>query len=115
MGLLASSPDVCPGLTLFSKGRSTLLIDNDGQLVHEWKSNREGGVPYLQPDGTLMRFGTAPRWNGKGEPRDETYWNDKHWSYAGGEGYIQAIAWDSTLLWEYAYVNHECARQPALL
>ena len=90
---------------MFHPGRSTVLIDLNGQVVHEWRSNREGSVAYLQPDGTLIRYGQSPRFTGPGNPRDETQWNDKHWSFAGGSGYVQAIAWDSTLLWEYQYIN----------
>eukprot|EP01050_Picozoa_sp_SAG11_P006578 SAG11_NODE_515_length_8826_cov_11.352469_6_plen_200_part_00 len=78
--LLGPTEQSCPGPTLFSKGRSTLLIDSGGELLHEWKSNRVGGASYLQSDGTLMRFGQSPRWNGVGKPRDETDWNNTHWS-----------------------------------
>lgn len=83
-----------------------MLIDLNGELVHEWKSNRSGGVGYLQPDGTLIRYGVSPRFTGAGNPKDETQWNQKHWSFAGGAGYVQAIGWDSALLWEYQYISH---------
>ena len=107
VGVLLSDPEhVCPGMTMFHPGRSTVLIDSAGQLVHEWKSNRDGSVGYLQPDGTLIRYGQSPRFTGAGNPRDETEWNSKHWSFAGGSGYVQAIGWDSELLWEYQYINH---------
>jgi hypothetical protein len=56
----------------------------DGQLVHEWKADREGGVAYLKPDGHLVRLGLSPRFNGPGAARDETAWNSTHWSFAGG-------------------------------
>lgn len=104
--LLKNAEKACPGLTMFHPGRSTVLIDLNGELVHEWKSNRDGSVGYLQPDGTLIRYGQSPRFTGPGNPRDETEWNSKHWSFAGGSGYVQAIDWDSTLLWEYQYISH---------
>ena len=104
--LLHSTPQASAGLTLFTKGRSSLLIDNEGQLVHEWKSNRQSSVAYLRDNGNLVRLGQSPRWNGPGAPRDETAWNDK-WSFAGGSGYIQELAWDGTLLWEYAHASYE--------
>ena len=106
VGLLHSTPQASLGLTLFTKGRSSLLIDNEGQLVHEWKSDRQSSVAYLRDNGNLIRLGQSPRWNGPGAPRDETAWNDK-WSFAGGSGYIQELAWDGTLLWEYAHASYE--------
>jgi hypothetical protein len=104
--LLKNAEKAFPGLTMFHPGRSTVLIDLNGELVHEWNSNRGGSVGYLQPDGTLIRYGQSPRFTGPGNPRDETEWNTKHWSFAGGAGYVQALHWDSTLLWEYQYIGH---------
>ena len=106
VGLLhGPTPLTCPGVTLFCKGRSTFLLDNDGRLVHEWKTDRNGSVAYLKDDGNLIRLGQAPRFTGS-SPRDETKWNDI-WSFAGGSGFIQELAWDGTLVWEYSCASFE--------
>lgn len=106
----------CPGYTLFTKSRSTFLIDNAGELVHEWKTDREAFVGYLRDDGHLLRLGFAPRYTGEGQPRDETKWNEK-WSMGGGSGYLQEWSWDGELLWEFPYVNfvHQCHHDIELL
>lgn len=106
----------CPGYTLFTKSRSTFLVDNEGKLVHEWKTDREAFVAYLREDGHLLRLGFAPRFTGKGQPRDETDWNDK-WSKGGGSGYLQEWSWEGELLWEFPYVNflHQCHHDIELL
>ena len=101
----SATPKACPGYTLFCKGRSTFLLNNAGE-VHEWKSNRPGSVAYLQDSGNLIRYCQAPRFTGPGAARDETRWNEV-WSFAGGSGFIQELAWDSSLLWEYQLASHD--------
>ena len=108
VGLLVhDAGKACPGLTMFCKGRSTFLLGNDGEVVHEWKSNRPGSVAYLQDNGNLIRYCQAPRFNGADIPRDETRWNQTVWSFAGGSGFIQELGWDSQLIWEYPYASHD--------
>lgn len=81
------------GYTLFAPGASknTYLIDNDGQVVHSWKSqNIPGLAVMLLPDGSLLRTGNPlVQMMGGG----------------GAGGVIERRSWDNELLWRYERVG----------
>ena len=58
VGLILNSTNASPGYTLFSTllYTNTYLIDNDGQLVHVWRSQYvPGNSQYLRENGNLVR------------------------------------------------------------
>ncbi|MFQ6614729.1 MAG: aryl-sulfate sulfotransferase, partial [Fidelibacterota bacterium] len=74
------------GYTLFApkSSHNTYLIDNEGNLVHEWVSAYHPGASvYFLDDGTLLRSAKVPDGN-----------------HSGG---FQLLDWDGTVLWEYGY------------
>lgn len=79
-----------PGLTLYTplNEQRTLLVDLDGQVVHEWKHDRYPGQScYLLADGSLVRCA-------RGE-RNEVFGG-------GGEGgVIERWSWEGERLWAY--------------
>ncbi|NOZ75625.1 MAG: T9SS type A sorting domain-containing protein [FCB group bacterium] len=87
VGLLFSDSTLSyDGYTLFAPKSSpnTYLIDNQGNLVHEWVSAYNPGASvYFLEDGTLLRSARVPDGN-----------------HAGG---FQLLDWDGTVLWEYGY------------
>jgi hypothetical protein len=105
-GLLATSDRATPGYTLFAplQSHSTYLIDNAGQVVHEWKSDASPGQSvYLLENGHLLR---AERVD------SETF-------FGGGQGgRIREYDWDGKLVWEYVCADalrlqhHDFKRMP---
>jgi hypothetical protein len=79
------------GYTLFGPngGRSTYLIDADGQTVHSWNHNRSGGYAvYLLENGNILRTAAA---------------SNSTFSGGGSAGYVQEIDWDGNVVWEFKY------------
>ncbi len=95
-GLISNEEGAYAGYTLFTplQSTSTYLIDMEGEVVHEWKSEyTPGHAVYLLPTGNLLRAGRDP---------------ENRIFHAGGEGgLIQEIAWDGEIVWEYAYSSDE--------
>ena len=86
VGLVFSdTTQVCEGFTLFTPkdGTSTYLIDNKGQLVHEWQSEYLPTMTvYLLEDGNLLRATGL--------------------SDGGGlTGGFQVMDWDGNVIWQY--------------
>ncbi len=106
-GLTKRSADVSPGYVLFSPLLSnvTYLIDNDGRVVHTWKSlTSPGGDQVLLADGSLLRLG-----------RDLDF---LHFRTGGVAGWLERIAWDGEELWawrlasERAVMHHDLEPLP---
>lgn len=93
VGLFKSSPQAFVGYTLMAPKHNvvTYLIDNEGRVVHQWKSQYEPGQSrYLLPDGHLLRAGMVRVQGGTG----------------GGEGgAIQEFDWDGNLVWEFVHAT----------
>ncbi|MCA9085886.1 MAG: aryl-sulfate sulfotransferase [Planctomycetaceae bacterium] len=91
LGVLRTSDVVCDGYTLISplSSHSTFLINNEGQVVHEWKCDRKPGqATYLLEDGSLLRAGKA----------------DEFFQFpvtTGSGGRIQKYDWDGNLVWDF--------------
>jgi len=88
-GLITKEAGVAPGYVLFGPILSdrTYLIDNDGRVIHEWKSAYSGSGGYLLPNGNLLRTGRDP--------------DALHFRAGGVSGIVQEIAWDGTVVWEW--------------
>jgi len=80
-----------PGYTLFHplKSKSVYLVDMDGELAHQWRTDYNPGHSlYMLPNGHLLRASRDPEPAGR--------------FHGGGEGgIIQEIAWDGTVVWTY--------------
>ena len=84
------------GYTLFQPLRSTTvyLVDMEGETVHTWETEYNGGSVYMLDNGNIIREVREP------EPIGEFT--------AGGEGgIIQEVAWDGTVVWEFKYSTEE--------
>jgi hypothetical protein len=94
VGVSVNEPEAMEGYTLFapSGSTSTYLIDNSGNLVHEWVStDRPGQSVYLLEDGDLMRTGS---------PDSIPYFNN-----GGAGGLTERIEWDGTVTWSYLHAS----------
>ena len=93
IGVIQQSNNVYDGYTLFSpmSQKKTFLLNNNGELLHEWTSISEPGhTVYLNSDGTLYRTGKI-----------EINTNNNFVEGLGGGGKVERYDWDSNLLWEY--------------
>ena len=77
---------MCAGYT-FNANRETYLIDEDGQVVHLWRSRRPVFSSYLRPSGHLLRDGGV----GSESPFAE----------GGASGIIEEVTWDNERVWAY--------------
>ena len=95
VGLFFNTPQACPGYTLFPPKHNmiTYLMNNEGQVVHQWKSAYEPGQSaYLLPNGHLLRAGMLRVQGGTG----------------GGEGgRIEEYDWDGKLIWAYDHATRD--------
>ncbi|MCX6914631.1 MAG: aryl-sulfate sulfotransferase [Verrucomicrobia bacterium] len=95
VGLFLNTPKACNGYTLFAPKHNTVtyLIDNDGRIVHQWKSAYEPGQSaYLLPNGHLLRAGMLRVQGGTG----------------GGEGgRLEEYDWDGNLVWEFNHATRD--------
>ena len=94
-GLVKNTDEATPGYVMLTvqKSASTYLMDRDGNIVHEWKSNYGIHGGYLMNDGTLYVDA-----------------NDVDFPvFAGGGecGRLQKLSWDSKILWDFEYANEE--------
>ena len=88
-GLLRSDRNATKGYVLFSPltSKQTFLINNEGRIVHEWRSRyTPGNSLYLLEDGSLVRTAHIKNPNFKA---------------GGAGGKIERFSWDGELLWEY--------------
>ncbi|GAA4887619.1 aryl-sulfate sulfotransferase [Flaviramulus aquimarinus] len=79
------------GFTLFTPNPSTetYLINNCGEVVHQWSSTfTPGNAVYVLENGNLLRTGKI---------------DNSFISIGGIGGKIELFDWDNTLLWEYTY------------
>ncbi len=89
-GLITNEPGVTPGYVLFNPSLSdtAYLVDNDGQVVHVWKTPyAPGGDLELLPNGNLLRGSRDPEMLG--------------FKAGGTGGILQELAWDGNVAWEW--------------
>jgi hypothetical protein len=95
VGLSVNSPKAYQGYTLLApmNSTSTYLIDMEGRIVNEWKSEYTPALSaYLLDNGHLLRP-CAEHGHGHGGP--------------GTGGRIQELTWDGELVWDYAFDDIE--------
>ena len=95
LGLLHKAPGTFDGYTLIAPQRAniTYLIDMDGNVVHEWKSDYGCFYAELMPNGNLIRHSTLPGV----QP-----------GFGGQAGLFEEFDWDGKKVWEYkSYIPNE--------
>ncbi len=97
VGLIHRDPRSFEGYTLIASVNSTsaYLIDNDGRIVNEWKSEYPGFSAYLLPNGHLLRTSIA-----------DTSVN-RRFLAGGATGRVQELTWDGTVVWDFTYCNED--------
>jgi hypothetical protein len=91
-GLIASEPAATAGYVLFNPllSDTAYLVDNDGAVVHSWKTPYSpGGAMYLLPDGHLLRTGRDPALTA--------------FRTGGTGGILQELDWDGRVVWEWRF------------
>lgn len=106
VGVISIAENVQEGYTLFApnSNKSTYLIDNCGNLVNEWVSQKNPGLAaYLMPNGDLVR----------------TRRESNNVFFAGGVGGgIEIFDWMGNLKWEFVFsdqnnvLHHDIAVLP---
>jgi len=98
VGLLKNTDEAYPGYTLFSGGTNTYLIDNCGEMVHQWQSNyRAAATFYLLENGDLMKpVKTTEQTNFRG---------------GGIGGGIEHLDWNGNLIWFFDYAETDSHHQ----
>jgi len=95
VGLFLNTDKAYNGYTLMAPKHNTItyLLNNEGQIVHQWKSEYEPGQSaYLLPNGHLVRAGMVKVQGGTG----------------GGEGgIIEEYDWDGKLLWSFTHATRD--------
>eukprot|EP01104_Vermistella_antarctica_P006997 TRINITY_DN17726_c0_g1_i1.p1 TRINITY_DN17726_c0_g1~~TRINITY_DN17726_c0_g1_i1.p1 ORF type:complete len:495 (+),score=81.77 TRINITY_DN17726_c0_g1_i1:163-1647(+) len=78
-----------PGVNLLCLAKETFLLDNDGRVVHTWRSSRRVFSAYLLPSGNLIRDGS------------ENIVADG-FRAGGAAGWIEEVTWDNKVVWAYS-------------
>jgi hypothetical protein len=83
-----------PGCTLFCAGLETYLIDADGRVVHEWRSERPVFAAYLLPNGNLLRDGSE---------------NEVAVAFraGGAAGWVEEVTWEGAPVWSFAKLPYD--------
>ena len=90
VGLLLNNENAIDGYTLFTVHNKTYLINNNGKIVNQWKSNYSAGQSvYLLENGNLLRAAEIPSKGRFTMP-----------SVGGG---VELFDWDGKLIWSYIY------------
>ena len=91
VGLFVNDVGACEGYTLLARmyGKRSLLINNDGLLVHSWNGCYDQVMSYLLEDGHLLRHVQLPA-------VDQRFHNA-----FGYGGRIEELDWDGTRVWEF--------------
>ena len=93
-GLTVKTDQAFDGYTLLSLLRSdrTILIDMNGQIVHQWEDSSQAIMGYLLEDGSLLRTGTDAQTDAAADPSRHPL---------GSTNAIARYAWDGTPVWKY--------------
>ncbi len=89
VGLFLNTPKAWEGYTLFAPKHNTVtyLMDNQGRVVHQWKSNYEPGqTVHLKPNGHLLHC---------------CFTHNRGFTKGGEGGRIEEFDWDGKLVWEF--------------
>ncbi len=91
VGLVLNTSKACAGYTLIAPltSKNIYLIDMQGRVVHQWKSDyKPGASTCLLKNGDLLRAGAMPK-----PPFFE----------GGAGGQVQEFSWNGKLVWDFAY------------
>jgi hypothetical protein len=91
IGLVKNSIETVPGYTLFQTNNytNTYLINNSGEVVHEWAGTYEPGVcVYLLANGLLLRSGKI----------------STSFNMGGVGGYLELVRPSGEIEWSYTFV-----------
>lgn len=94
-GLFLNTPKTFEGYTLFAPKHNTVtfLIDNQGRVVHQWKSAYEPGQSvYLKPNGNLVHC---------------CFTKSRGFTSGGEGGRVEEFDWDGNLVWEFEYSSDQ--------
>jgi hypothetical protein len=89
-GLVTKQAGVTPGYVLFNPllSDTAYLVDNDGEVVHTWKTSTSPGATLeLLRSGNLLRAGRDPKQLG--------------FRAGGTGGILQEIDWNGNVVWEW--------------
>ena len=96
LGLVTNTAKAAPGYTLFAPKHRTMtyLINNDGQVVHQWtKCQYEPGqTVYLLENGHLLRC---------------CFTHAQGFTRGGEGGRLEEYDWDDNLVWEFDYASDQ--------
>ena len=95
-GLIRNAPGATPGYVLFNPSLSdtVYLVDNEGRVVHVWKTPyAPGGDLELLANGNLLRGARDPEMLG--------------FKTGGTGGILQELAWDGSVVWEWKLSDAE--------
>ncbi|MFO0985161.1 MAG: aryl-sulfate sulfotransferase [Planctomycetota bacterium] len=92
-GLIRNEPEAMQGYTLIAPLQSltVYLVDMEGRVVHQWLTRYAPGSEYLLPNGNLLRCSREP--------------NAPRFKAGGACGRLQEIAWDGSVVWDWAYAD----------
>lgn len=90
LGVLQNNPGVTDGYVLLTPQDSTMtyLIDNDGNVVNEWKSEHKGFSAEMLPNGNMARHSRVE--------------GAKPAQFGGTAGLLEEFDWSGKKVWEYA-------------
>lgn len=95
VGLFLNTPKAFTGYTLFAPKHNNViyLMDNDGKVIHQWKSDYEPGQSvYLKPNGNLLHC---------------CFTKNRGFTSGGEGGRVEEFDWDGNLVWEFEYSNDQ--------
>ena len=93
LGLFMNDAESYNGYTIIAPTSSKIvfLIDNCGQVVHEWESEYKSGLmTYLSEDGYLLRAGNI---------------SNDIFQTGGAGGIIEKLDWNSEVIWSYEWAS----------
>lgn len=95
VGLFLNASGAFNGYTLFAPKHNNViyLIDNQGHIVHQWKSAYEPGQSvYLKPNGNLLHC---------------CFTKNRGFTSGGEGGRVEEFDWDGKLVWEFEYSSDQ--------
>jgi hypothetical protein len=94
VGLFVNQPESFGGYTLFapSMGRTTYLIDQQGNIVNTWRSDYPPMSAYLLENGDMIRVARLP---------------GGYFNAPGAAGRIERFNWEGDLVWQYTLSNFD--------
>jgi hypothetical protein len=99
VGLTVNTGEAQEGYILIPmvQSKDTLLLANDGRIVHIWHSDYyPSNSVYLLPNGDLLRTASLD---------DGQFGFNGQWGFASGR--IEKVTWDDDIVWAFEYSNEK--------